>query len=380
MKKVFVVGSTGVLGRQALEVIKSYPENFRIIGISGYKNIDLLSEQSQTTQTKYVGASKELLGKLGMENSDKVIFDIEKELSSILEESDPDIILFLSNSISAIDGIQKALEMGKMALIANKESIIAAGEVLFKDEKMKLIVPVDSETSAIFQCLQGEKLSTVEKIILTASGGPFYRMGEEALKNISSKEALKHPNWEMGSKITIDSATLVNKAFEVIETHFLFDIPYENIDVVVHRESIVHSLVQFHDGQIKAVLSVPKMLFPIQYALFFPERMPNNFERLNLSSVASLNFEKLDEKRFPAFSIVLKYAKKGGSYLPSLVAVDEVLVNYFLNDGIKFIDYSSFFEKIMDKMEYKKIESLEDIKETYSRTLTFSNDYVRRRI
>lgn len=380
MKKVFIVGSTGVLGRQALKVINSYRENFRIIGISGYRNIDLLSEQSQTTKAKYVGASKELLGKLYVENSDKIIFDIEKELSSILEKSDPDIILFLSNSISAIGGIQKALEMGKMALIANKESIIAAGEVLFKDEKTKLIVPVDSETSAIFQCLQGEKLSTVEKIMLTASGGPFYRMGEEALKTISSKEALKHPNWEMGSKITIDSATLVNKAFEVIETHFLFNIPYENIDVVVHRESIVHSLVQFHDGQIKAVLSVPKMLFLIQYALFFPERMPNSFERLDLSSVASLNFEKLDEKRFPAFSIVLKYARKGGSYLPSLVAVDEVLVNYFLNDEIKFIDYSSFFEKIMDKMEYKKIESIEDIKETYSRTLTFSNDYVRRRI
>lgn len=380
MKKVFIVGSTGVLGRQALEVIKSYPENFRIIGISGYRNIDLLFEQSQTTQAKYVGASKELLEKLRVENSDKIIFDIEKELSSILEESDPDIILFLSNSISAIDGIQKALEMGKMALIANKESIIAAGEILFKDEKTKLIVPVDSETSAIFQCLQGEKLSTVEKIMLTASGGPFYRMSREALKNISSKEALKHPNWEMGSKITIDSATLVNKAFEVIETHFLFDIPYENIDVVVHRESIVHSLVQFHDGQIKAVLSVPKMMFPIQYALFFPKRVPNSFERLDLSSVTSLNFEKLDEKRFPAFSIVLKYARKGGSYLPSLVAIDEVLVNYFLNDGIKFIDYSSFFEKIMDKVEYKKIESLEDIRETYSRTLTFANDYIRRRI
>ncbi len=380
MKKVFIVGSTGVLGRQALEVIKSYPETFSIVGISGYRNIDLLSEQSHTANVKYVGASKELLGKLRMENSEKIIFDIERELPLILEESDPDTILFLSNSVSAIGGIWKALEMGKMALIANKESIIAAGELICTDEKRQLIVPVDSETSAIFQCLQGEKLSTIEKIMLTASGGPFYRTSNENLKDVSSKEALKHPNWEMGSKITIDSATLVNKAFEVIETHFLFGMCYEDIDVVVHRESVVHSLVQFYDGQIKAVLSVPKMKFPIQYALFFPERAPSNFERLDLSSVANLSFEELDGKRFPAFSTVLKYARKGGSYLPSLVAVDEVLVNYFLINKVKFIDFSSFFERIMDKVEYKKNESFESIVETYSRTLAFADDYIRRKL
>jgi 1-deoxy-D-xylulose-5-phosphate reductoisomerase len=378
LKRIFIVGSTGSLGIEALEVVKLLGENYKVIGLSGFKNYKVLSEQISVFSPLYAGSSAEVLEKLKGEFSNVHLFEVEKDLEKILEEASPDLTLFLSSKITSLRSIYNLVSHKHLVGIANKESIIAGGEFLFDSERRKYIIPIDSEPSAIFQCLRGEDISEVKTLILTASGGPFIDRDTSTFNSIKKEDALKHPKWKMGNKITIDSSTLINKAFEVIEAHFLFDMLYEKIKVLIHKESIIHSIVEFQDGNIKALLGIPKMHFPLQYAITYPHRVFTGLESLDLSISKSLTFERMDVSKFPGFEIVLKYGKQGGNFLPLLVAVDEVLVESFLNDRIKYTDLYTYMEEILQKFTFERTVSIDEVWEFYNLGIITADKFLRR--
>ena len=288
--------------------------------------------------------------------------------------------MFLSSGISAIKPILTLLKKGKTIGIANKESIIAGGNLIFNNDFPGFIIPIDSEPSAIFQAMLGENKKSVRRLIITGSGGSFRDLDKELLADVSSEDALKHPNWKMGKKITIDSATMVNKAFEVIESHFLFGIDYKRIEVIIHRESIVHSLVEFIDGNIKAILSPTRMYYPIQFALTYPNRNESHIEYLNLAKVGKLTFYEMDHEKFPAFRKVLNIAKTNEGLLPVLTASDEVAVQAFLDKKIKFTDIENVITETATKFDVKKIDSAEQVEELYKNAIITANKIVRRRM
>lgn len=380
MKNVFVIGSTGTLGSKLTSILKLFPSEFRIIGLVGYKNVDLLCNQVKEFDPQFVGLSREFITPVENNFPRKRVFAVESGLSIAIEEANPDIVAFLSNSITTLRAIKASLDLKKRVLIANKESILAGGELLLNNETRELVVPIDSESCAIFQCLVGERIEDVEKIILTASGGPFYGRSLNDLKEVTASQALKHPKWKMGSKITIDSANLVNKAFEVIENHFLFDIPYESIEVVIHPESVVHSLVQFRDRQLKAVLSIPDMSYPIYYSLFYPERVRTDLPELQLTNLKDLHFYELEEDSFPAFSTVVAYGREGGNYLPCIVGIDEELVSSFIKGQIKFTEIGYYLEKLLGLIEPRKLASLDEVEDWFNYSVDLTRRLLRREI
>ena len=378
MKKIFIIGSTGSLGREAVEVIKLLGNDYKIIGLTGFKNLETLSKQVYNFSPLYVGASYEILGPLREKFGNTCIFDVERELEKVLEDASPDLTLFLSSKVTSLKSIYKLISNSYFVGIGNKESIIAGGEVLFTDQTRKFVIPVDSEPSAIFQCLRGEQKKEIKNLILTASGGPFLDRNKSTFESIGKEEALKHPKWKMGSKITIDSSTLINKAFEVIEAHFLFDMPYDKIKVLVHRESLVHSIVEFEDGNMKALFSLPTMYFPLQFAITYPHRVGTGLSSLSLDSLGNLTFKRLDTDKFPGFDIVLEYAKKGGNFLPIIVAVDEVLVENFLNKHIKYTEIHAYLKKVLEKFTFKETASIDEVCEFYNLGIITTNEFLKR--
>ncbi len=378
MRRIFIVGSTGALGREAIEVISILGEEYKVVGITGFNSVTLLKEQAEKLNPQYIGIRKKFINNIKETFPEKYVFDVRDNLSKAIMDASPDVTLFLSSNITALKAIDALLKNKKYVAIANKESIITGGEILFSDKNRKYVIPIDSEMSALFQCIANEEKSTIKRFIITASGGPFWKRDKSTFDKITVREALHHPNWQMGKKITIDSATLINKAFEVMEAHFLFNIDYEKIDVTVHRQSIVHSLVEFIDGNIKAVLSVPLMYFPLQYAITYPRRMETAFPALNLEEIGELTFQKIDKKKFPGFSITLQYGMKGGNFLPSLIAVDEVLVREFLEERIHFSDISRFLDIIMQHITYRKVNSIDELVELYNSAIIISREILRR--
>lgn len=380
MKSIFVVGSTGFLGREALEVVKLLGKNYKVVGITGFNNLEILSEQIRSFLPKYVGVSTKILDSLKEMFEKAYIFDVENELEQVLEDASPDLTLFLSSKITSLRSIYNQISNEHFIGIGNKESIIAGGEILFSNQTRKFIIPIDSEPSAIFQCLRGERKDEIRNLILTASGGPFFDRNKTTFDDIKKEEALKHPRWKMGKKITIDSSTLINKAFEVIEAHFLFNVPYEKIKVVIHRESVVHSIVEFEDGIMKAILSLPSMYFPLEFAITYPNRINSGLPQLNLNSLKRLTFEEMDLDKFPGFNIALNYGKKGGNFLPIMVALDEVLVDSFLKEKIKYTEIYTHLEKILEKFTFKRITSIDEVWEFYNLGIITANEFLRRNL
>ncbi len=366
MKNVFIIGATGSLGSEALRVIKDNRDKFSLLGVTGYKNFERLIDICKEFKPPYAGIQGKFIDYIKSQCSEDIaVFDVEKRLIEILEESDPDLVLVLSSGIGALESVDYLLKKGKTIGIANKETIIAGGELIFREENLKNIIPIDSEPSAIFQCLLGEQKKSVNKLIITASGGPFWDMSEEDLRYVKPEDALKHPNWVMGKKITIDSATMANKAFEVIESHFLFGVPYEKIQAIVHRESIIHSLVEFTDGNIKALMSKTRMYYPLQFAMSYPERIKTSIGFLDLAEVGMLTFFPMNIKKFPAFNVILNAVKDGGNRLPLLIAADEIGVKYFLEEKISFTDIPIVIEETLSKVPFSKLSSLKDVEESY---------------
>lgn len=349
-KNIAILGSTGSIGTQALDVIEQNPDLFEVEVLTAHSQVDLLIQQAKKFRPNAVVIVNDDHYNSVYEALDPIdikVYAGQKALDQIVQMGTVDMVLTALVGFAGLSPALEALKAGKAVALANKETLVVAGELVMEAAMKSAvpIIPVDSEHSAIFQCLVGEEHNPVEKIILTASGGPFRTKSLEEIEKVSLKEALNHPNWSMGSKVTIDSATLMNKGLEAIEAKWLFGLKPEQVEIIVHPQSIIHSLVGFADGSLKAQLGLPNMHLPIQYALGFPYRIPSDSKRFSFTDYPSLDFEQPDLERFPNLRIALDCMKQGGN-LPCLMnAANEVAVAAFLNEKIGFTDITHIIEK-----------------------------------
>lgn len=381
-KNVALLGSTGSIGVQALDVIRANPQAFQVEVLTAQNNAQLLVEQALLYKPNVVVIVNEdhyHFVKDSLANSDVKVYAGENALASVVQMDTVDLVITALVGYSGLRPTIKAIEAGKTIALANKETLVVAGELVTKlaQEKGVNIYPIDSEHSAIFQCMVGEFHNKIEKIILTASGGPFRGKKKEELLTVTKAQALKHPNWSMGAKITIDSASLMNKGLEVIEAKWLFGVKAEQVEVVVHPQSIIHSLVQFEDGSIKAQLGLPDMRLPIQFAMSYPERLKADFPRFDFVNYPSLTFEKPDLETFRNLALAFEALGRAGNMPCVLNAANEVAVAEFLNDKIGFLEMSDIVEKCLAKMHYVASPSYDDYvntdKETRIRATEFIN-------
>ena len=364
-KRIAILGSTGSIGTQALGVVLEQKDRFEVEVLTAHRNADLLIEQAIAHQPNVVVIGEEsLYDKVyaALDTHHIKVYAGAEALSQVVQMETVDLVLTALVGYAGLIPTLAAIDAGKNIALANKETLVVAGQLVTQRAKAKgiNIYPVDSEHSAIFQCLVGEFHNPIEKIVLTASGGPFRGMNREALLNVTKKAALKHPNWDMGAKITIDSASMMNKGLEVIEAKWLFGLKQDQIEVIVHPQSIVHSLVQFKDGSMKAQLGLPDMKLPIQYALAYPDRLPNTFERFNFMDYPSLTFEQPDVKSFRNLQLAYDVLEKEGNAPCVLNAANEVVVDAFLKDKVGFLQMSDTIADTLQKCTFVKNPSLED--------------------
>ena len=363
MKNVVILGSTGSIGKNALEVLSNFTDRFSVFGLSAHTNINLLKDQIERFKPKMVVITDEKSFQSFPKNYETEILLGVDALKRLCSHPQVDLVInALVGSVGLLPSLE-ALDSGKNLATANKESLVMAGELLIRKAKEKgvEILPIDSEHSAIQQCLLSGKKGEVRNLILTASGGPFLSKSKTELKDITVKEALSHPTWEMGKKITVDSATLMNKGLEVIEAHWLFEIPPDQIKVLIHPQSIVHSMVEFVDGSIIAQMSVPDMKLPIQYALFYPQRVFSNNTSLDLTRIRHLTFLKPDFGKFPCLQLAYQALEMGGTAPAVLNSANEVAVNAFLSGRIKFTDIHGLVEKVLTQHQVKENPNMDDI-------------------
>jgi 1-deoxy-D-xylulose-5-phosphate reductoisomerase len=377
-KQIAILGSTGSIGKQALEVISEHSDLFEVEVLTANNNSALLIEQAK----KYKPNTVVIANEDKYKEVDNALFDLgikvfagQQSLEEVVEGENIDVVLTALVGYSGLKPTIRAIKAKKNIALANKETLVVAGDLITKlcQEYGVSIYPVDSEHSAIFQCLVGEQYNPIEKIYLTASGGPFRGKLRNDLLDITKAQALKHPNWEMGAKITIDSASMMNKGLEVIEAKWLFDLKAEQIDVVVHPQSIIHSAVQFEDGSIKTQLGIPDMKLPIQYALGFPKRLPNTFERFNFIDYPNLTFEKPDLETFRNLQLAYSSMEKGGNMPCILNAANEIAVAAFLKDKIGFLNMSDLIVNCMEKITFVSQPTLADYVATDEATRILAN-------
>ncbi len=372
-KRIAILGSTGSIGTQALEVIASHQEKFEVEVLTAQNNAPLLVEQAKKFKPNAVVIVNDehyQFVKDQLASEDIKVYAGENALASVVQMDTIDLVLTALVGYSGLKPTLKAIEAGKNIALANKETLVVAGELVTKlaKEKGVNIYPVDSEHSAIFQCLVGEFHNKIEKIILTASGGPFRGKKKDELKSVTKAQALKHPNWTMGAKVTIDSASLMNKGLEVIEAKWLFGLTTEQIDVVVHPQSIIHSLVQFEDGSMKAQMGLPDMKLPIQFAMSYPERFKSDFPRFDFFNYPALTFEKPDTETFRNLALSFEALKRGGNMPCVLNAANEVAVAEFLKDRVGFLEMSEIVERCLGKIDFIRSPSYEDYVNTDKKT------------
>jgi len=366
-KKIVILGSTGSIGQQTLEVIQKHLNEFEVVGLSGWENTRLLKEQIRFFKPKIVvvkngDVAKRLKREINNLNNITILWGTDGLIEiSILEEVNINVVAI--TGIASLIPTFEAVKKGKIVALASKEAMVVAGELLVKEAKSSnaQIIPIDSEHSAILQCLKNEQKDSVEKIILTASGGALYNFTETALKNVSVEDALNHPTWKMGNKVTIDSATLMNKGLEVIEAKWFFNVPANKIEIVIHPQSYVHSMVQFIDGTIIAQIGEHDMKIPIQYALFYPNRMSNNFSRLELTKVGQLTFKKPNFNKFPCINLAYHALEIGGTMPAVLNGANEIAVNAFLNSKISFSVIPQIIQNTMKEHKPKYNPNINDI-------------------
>ena len=371
MKKLVLLGSTGSIGTQTLDIVRNYKDELSCIAVAAMKSVDRIEEQVREFKPSYAvmydeNAALELKDRI--KDTDTIVLSGMDGLTEIATLEEADIVVGAIVGMIGIRPTLAAIRAKKNIALANKETLVTAGHIIMREAEAAgvKILPVDSEHSAIFQSMQGEEHEKIEKILLTASGGPFRGKKREELAEMTAAEALKHPNWDMGPKVTIDSSTLVNKGLEVMEAHWLFDVDYDDIEVLVHPESIVHSAVQYTDGAVIAQLGVPDMHLPIQYALFYPHRMYLGHERLDLTKIASLKFEKPDTDTFKGLALAFRAAKTGGSLPTVFNAANELAVRRFLKGEIKYLEIAEEIEKAMDEHKLIADPTLDEILEIES--------------
>jgi 1-deoxy-D-xylulose-5-phosphate reductoisomerase len=380
-KRIALLGSTGSIGTQTLDVISRFPGEFKVEVLTAGNNIRLLVQQAR----KFLPDCVVIGNSLHYHQLKEALRDIpvkvyagDEAIEQVVRGSNIDMVVAAMVGYSGLKPTIAAIKSGKKIALANKETLVVAGELIKKlvKESGSKIIPVDSEHSAIFQCLAGELGNPVEKITLTASGGPFLNFTEEMLKNVKPHEALKHPNWEMGNKVTIDSASLMNKGLEVIEAKWLFDIPPEQIKVIIHPQSIIHSLVHFADGSVKAQLGVPDMRVPILYALSYPDRLSSDLPKLDLSKYPTLNFIEPDPSRFRNLALAYHALRQGGNMPCIMNAANEVAVSAFLSGKIGFLQMSDVVEFTMEKTEYHASPGLGFLETSNSSARTIAQNYI----
>ena len=370
VKKISILGSTGSIGRSTLDICRMHPDKFEVVGLSAGSNLELICQQVAEFQPKVVSVKKK-------EDLDLLRTKIPSHIDLLFGEEGNVAVATIAEAevvVSSIVGAaglipnMKAIEAKKSIALANKESMVVAGEIMSEHAKKHGvdIIPVDSEHSAIFQCLNGESVEDIHKLILTASGGPFLKTSKEDFPKITKEQALKHPNWDMGAKITIDSASMMNKGLEVIEAHFLFSMPIEKIAVNVHPQSIIHSMVEFEDGSVMAQMGNPDMKVPIAYSLSFPRRIQTGTKPLDLPNLETLTFYAPDFDKFPCLAMAFDVAKTQGSNVPVLNAANEIAVERFLQDEIRFIDIPNIIEKTLSAHNSVPLNQLEDVLEADS--------------
>jgi 1-deoxy-D-xylulose-5-phosphate reductoisomerase len=377
-KKIFILGSTGSIGTGTLDVIRLHRNLFKVTGLTANNNIDLLLKQIDEFNPEYIVVNNpEAANKIKNLLPEGIKFLSEqKGLITATREAEYDILLSALVGFAGLQPTIEGIKRGKRIALANKETLVVAGEIITQlaAKYNSELIPVDSEHSAIFQCLAGEDNKEVEKLILTASGGPFFGKSKKELESVTVAEALNHPNWNMGNKVTIDSATMMNKGLEMIEAHWLFNLPPNKIDVTVHPQSIIHSMVQFVDGSIKAQLSQPDMRLPIQYALTYPERKPSTFTNTKLTEIETLSFHKPDFSTFECLQLAFDVLETGGTAPAILNAANEIAVERFLNNRISFSSIPTIIKKALDNIEVKTAPELETIIECDTLTREFFED------
>ena len=367
MKKIAILGSTGSIGTQALDVIEANPDLFQAYVLTAYNNVELLINQARRFQPEVVVIANEQhydAVQRALSNLPIKVYAGADALCEVVQDENVDIVLASMVGFAGLRPTISAIKAKKVIALANKETLVVAGELMNRlaAEYQVPILPVDSEHSAIFQCL--EPGNRIEKILLTASGGPFRRYSEEELKTVTKAQALAHPTWNMGAKITIDSATMMNKGFEVIEAKWLFGVKPEQIQVVVHPQSVIHSMVQFEDGAVKAQLGVPDMRLPIQYAFSYPKRLHSDFDRLDFFSLKNLTFEEADTKRFPCLQFAYEALRKGGN-MPCIVnAANEIVNRAFIDDRISFTRMAEIIDATMQHVAFSRESELETYLQT----------------
>ena len=372
-KRIAILGSTGSIGTQALDVIQENPEYFEVEVLTANNNVDVLINQAKTFQPNAVviaNPDKYSYVSEALKNEPIKVYAGADALNQVVQMETVDLVLTAMVGYSGLMPTYNAIKSGKNIALANKETMVVAGEIITKAamENKVEILPVDSEHSAIFQCLVGEFMNPIEKIYLTCSGGPFRGKAEEELRHVTVDNALDHPNWDMGDKITIDSATLMNKGFEMIEACWLFGIPASKIDIVIHPQSVIHSIAQFEDGSMKAQMGLPDMKLPIQYAMGFPARIKNNYPRFNFMDYPTLDFEPPNTKIFRNLALAFEAMKIGGNMPCILNAANEVVVEAFLNKKITFLQIPAIIEEAMPKVAFIKKPGLDDLIQTNTET------------
>jgi 1-deoxy-D-xylulose-5-phosphate reductoisomerase len=354
VKKIAILGSTGSIGRQALDVIRAFPDELKVVALAGNKNLELLGRQIREFQPQMFCS----LVKPDIDYSGEFL-----SVEEIASHPEVDLIVMATAGKAGLNPTLAALQAGKTVALANKETLVMAGEIIVREASLHQaqILPIDSEHSALWQCLLGEE-NKPQRLFLTASGGPFYHYSQAQLAEITPEQALQHPVWKMGKKVTIDSATLMNKGLEVIEAHWLFSSPFDSIEILIHPQSIVHSMVEFMDGSLKAQLGWPDMRLPIQYALSYPQRWSNpELPRLDWNKIGSLNFEPVNYNKFPCPKLAKEAGKSGGTYPAVLYAADEVAVELFLSHRIDFTDIAKIVQKTLEQHKNVSQPSLEEI-------------------
>jgi 1-deoxy-D-xylulose-5-phosphate reductoisomerase len=375
-RRIAILGSTGSIGVQALEVIEHLPDLFEVEVLTSFNNAELLIKQAKKFNPNavvIVNNEAYLYVKEALRDDDIKVYAGEKALCEVLEMSTIDMVLSAIVGIAGLRPVYHAIKHGKTIALANKETLVVAGELITKTarEVGVNILPIDSEHSAIFQSLAGEFHNPIEKLIITASGGPFRGKKRDFLRNVTKNDALNHPVWSMGNKITIDSATLMNKGLEMIEAKWLFAIPEEKIEIVIHPQSIIHSLVQFEDGSLKAQLGLPDMKLPIQYALTYPHRASNTFPRFSFNDYATLTFETPDYDTFPCLNLAFNASKTGGNAPCILNAANEMAVQNFLNDKISFLEIEKNIEKALEEIPFTTPQTIDEYYESDHETRLF---------
>lgn len=380
-RNIAILGSTGSIGRQSLEVVKHFPGKFNITVLTANSNAELLIKQAKEFEPEHVviaDESKYEQVKNGLKQLFTTVHAGENALSEVVEHDEIDVVLTALVGYSGLKPTMKALESSKHIALANKETLVVAGELIKKlaNHHSREIYPIDSEHSAIFQCLVGEKDNPIEKIFLTASGGPFRGKSRKELERVTKEQALNHPNWDMGAKITIDSATMMNKGLEVIEAKWLFGLKQDQIEVVVHPQSVIHSMVQFEDSSIKAQLGIPDMRIPIQYALTHPMRLKSEYPRFDFKDYPMFSFEEPDLKTFKNLQFAFDALEKGGNLPCILNAANEIAVEGFLKEEISFLGMSDLIEKCLNTVSFVSKPEYEDYVLTDKETRSLAKEYL----